>query len=150
MTPQDFFASVQQVRKILEPEIAALAALNHSPAQLRAISDALVEMQSAKSGRESVGPDVKFHLALLAAANNPLLSPFGVMIETALTSMFETTSTSATGTDIFVPQHEVILKAVARGNDAAARKAMIVLLENTDKIIADSAAAAKSKKSRKS
>jgi DNA-binding FadR family transcriptional regulator len=149
MTPQDFFASVQQVRKILEPEIAALAALNHSPAQLRAISDALLEMQNAKSGRESVGPDVKFHLALLAAANNPLLSPFGIMIETALTSMFETTSTSTTGTDIFVPQHEVILKAVARGNDVAARKAMVVLLQNTDKIIADSAAAAKSKKPRK-
>jgi DNA-binding FadR family transcriptional regulator len=149
MPPTEFFASVQQVRKILEPEIAALAALNHSPSQLKVISDALLEMQSAKSGQESVAPDVKFHLALLAAANNPLLSPFGIMIETALTSMFETTSTSAGGPDIFVPQHEVILKAVARGNDNAARRAMIVLLENTDKIIADSSAATKSKRPRK-
>jgi DNA-binding FadR family transcriptional regulator len=136
MDPQEFFASVQQVRKILEPEIASLAAVNRSPAQLRTITEAFEDMAAAKTARDSVEPDVRFHLSLLAAANNALLSPFGIMIERTLSSMFELTSTKTSVTDIFVSRHEAILKAVAKGNANAARRATQVLLSDTDKTIA--------------
>jgi DNA-binding FadR family transcriptional regulator len=136
MNPQEFFASVQEVRKILEPEIAALAALNRTPQQLRAITEALEDMRKAKMGRNSVEPDVRFHLALLAAANNALLTPFGIMIESALTHMFEYTSTHNPEPDMFIPKHEGILKAVTRGNAKAARKAALSLLTDTDQTIA--------------
>jgi DNA-binding FadR family transcriptional regulator len=149
MDPREFFASVQQVRKILEPEIAALAALNRSPVQLRIISQALDDMRQAKSGHASVEPDVRFHLALLAATNNALLSPFGVMIEKALSSMFEFTSTHNVAPDIFIPRHEAILKAVAKGNAAAARRAAQTLLDDTDKTIASFSAVKKTRKPRK-
>jgi DNA-binding FadR family transcriptional regulator len=149
MDPQEFFASVQQVRKILEPEIAALAAVNRTTVQLRAITEALEDMRNAKRGRDSVKPDVRFHLALLAAANNALLSPFGIMIESALTNMFEFTSTHNAEPDIFIPRHESILKAVAKGNPNAARRAAQVLLEDTDTTIAGFTKAAKAKKPRK-
>ncbi len=149
MDPREFFASVQQVRKILEPEIAALAAENHTPMQLRSITEALEGMRNARSGAESVGPDVKFHLALLAAANNPLLTPFGIMIEFALTHMFEFTSTHNAEPDIFIPKHEHILKAVARGNASAARKAALNLLSDTDQTIAGFSAKEKPRKNRK-
>jgi DNA-binding FadR family transcriptional regulator len=146
MPPAEFFASVQQVRKILEPEIAALAAVNHTRPQLRAIAGAYEEMRASRSGKESVAPDVKFHLALLAAANNALLMPFGILIESALTNMFEFTSTRKDGLDSFVPKHEIILKAVARGNANAARKAVVNLLRDTDQTIASLSAGAQSKK----
>ena len=149
MDPQEFFASVQQVRKILEPEIAALAAVNRTTVQLRAITEALEDMRNAKRGRDSVKPDVRFHLALLAAANNALLSPFGIMIESALTNMFEFTSTHNAEPDIFIPRHESILKAVAKGNPNAARRAAQILLEDTDTTIAGFPKAAKAKKPRK-
>ena len=136
MDPREFFASVQQVRKILEPEIAALAAVNRTSAQLRAISEAFDDMRNAKRGRSSVEPDVRFHLALLAAANNALLSPFGIMIELALANMFEFTSTHNPEPEIFIPRHESILKAVAKGNANAARRAAQILLEDTDLTIA--------------
>ncbi len=150
MEPQEFFISVQQVRQILEPEVAALAAQSHTPGQLRAITQAWEDMRDARSGRESVEPDVRFHLALLAAANNALLTPFGTMIEFALTTMFEYTSTHGASPDIFVAKHENILKAVARGNPAAARKAAINLLNDTKQTIAGFSGKSKSVKARKS
>jgi DNA-binding FadR family transcriptional regulator len=145
MDPQEFFASVQQVRKILEPEIASLAAINRSPTQLRIITEAFEDMAAAKTARDSVEPDVRFHLSLLAAANNALLSPFGIMIERALSSMFEFTSTKTSVTDIFISRHQAILKAVAKGNAKAARRAAQVLLNDTDKTIASFSKLAKSK-----
>jgi DNA-binding FadR family transcriptional regulator len=104
-------------------------------------------MRKAKMGRNSVGPDVRFHLALLAAANNALLTPFGIMIESALTHMFEYTSTHNPEPDMFIPKHEGILKAVTRGNAKAARKAALSLLTDTDQTIAQ--VPAKAKKARK-
>jgi DNA-binding FadR family transcriptional regulator len=149
MDPREFFVSVQQVRKILEPEVAALAAVNRTSAQLRTISEAFEDMRSAKRGRDSVEPDVRFHLALLAAANNALLSPFGIMIESALTNMFEFTSTHNPEPDIFIPRHESILKAVAKGNPNAARRAAQILLDDTDLTIAGFPKGTRAKKGRK-
>jgi DNA-binding FadR family transcriptional regulator len=146
MNPQEFFSSVQEVRKILEPEIAALAALNRTPQQLRAITEAFEDMRQAKPGLNSVAPDVRFHLALLAAANNVLLTPFGIMIEAALTNMFEFTSIHNPEPDMFIPKHEGILKAVTRGNAKAARKAALSLLTDTDHTIAHLPAKAKKPK----
>jgi len=94
-----------------------------------------------------VEPDVRFHLALLAAANNALLTPFGIMIESALTHMFEYTSTHNPEPDMFIPKHENILKAVARGNPKSARRAALNLLTDTDQTIAQ--VPAKSKRARK-
>ena len=113
-----------------------LAALNRTPQQLRAITEAFEDMRKARPGLNSVAPDVRFHLALLAAANNVLLTPFGIMIEAALTNMFEFTSTHNPEPDMFIPKHEGILKAVSRGNAKAARKAALSLLTDTDHTIA--------------
>jgi DNA-binding FadR family transcriptional regulator len=146
MNPQEFFNSVQEVRKILEPEVAALAAINRTPQQLRAITEAFEDMRKAKPGLNSVAPDVRFHLALLAAANNVFLTPFGIMIEAALTNMFEFTSTHNPEPDMFIPKHEGILKAVTRGNAKAARKAALSLLTDTDHTIAHLPAKAKKPK----
>jgi DNA-binding FadR family transcriptional regulator len=132
MNPREFFVAVQQVRKILEPEVAALAAGNRSPAQLREIAAALDDMRLAAPGVASVQPDVRFHLAILAAANNILLAPFGTMIEFALAEMFKFTSTHNAKPDLFIPKHEAIYKAVAAGHPVAARKAALSLLNDTD------------------
>ena len=103
----------------------------------------------AKAGLNSIDPDVRFHLALLAAANNVFLTPFGIMIEAALTNMFEFTSTHNPQPDMFIPKHEGILKAVTRGNAKAARKAALSLLTDTDHTIAGVPARAKKLKKAK-
>jgi DNA-binding FadR family transcriptional regulator len=69
------------------------------------------------------------------------------MIEAALTNMFEFTSTHNAEPDMFIPKHEGILKAVARGNAKAARKAALSLLTDTDQTIAQ--VPSKARKARK-
>ena len=130
--PQDYLKSVQQVRKMLEPEIAALAATCRTEAQLSAIREAFEGMRRAGASKASIEPDIQFHLNLLAAANNFLLTPFGVMIEAALRNMFAFTTKHNDRPDYFLPRHEAILKAVERGSPVAARKATLALLDDTD------------------
>ena len=130
--PQDYLKSVQQVRKMLEPEVAALAARCRSDAQLASIREAFEGMRKAGASAASIEPDIQFHLRLLAAANNFLLTPFGVMIEAALRNMFAFTTPHNARPDYFLPRHEAILRAVERRQPAAARKATLALLEDTD------------------
>lgn len=138
MPPQSYLGAVQQVRKMLEPEVAALAAANRSATQLQAIRQAFDDMRAAGIGRASIEPDVRFHLALLAAANNFLLNPFGVMIESALKNMFNYTTRHNDRPSYFLPRHEAILKAVERSDAKAARKAMMSLLDDTDHTLSKS------------
>ena len=87
-------------------------------------------------------PDVEFHLALLGAANNELLIPFGIIIEQALQQMFAYTSRHNPRPLNVVPLHMAVLEAVARGAPEAASKAVLELLKDTDAIIAAGAAGA--------
>src|SRR6185295_7538480 len=91
MDPRAFLSSIQQVRLILEPEAAALAATNHTEAQMLAIEDAMRAMWAARSHEEVVAFDVHFHISILAAAGNDLLVPFGFLIESALANLFDFT-----------------------------------------------------------
>jgi len=87
-----FLSNVQQMREMLEPEVTALAALNHTPPQLAAIEAAYVGMVDSTNVADWNTHDVKFHLAILGAAGNELLVPLGFMIESALSNMFEFTA----------------------------------------------------------
>lgn len=138
LPPEAYLRAVQQVRKMLEPEVAALAAANRSASQLGEIRAAFEGMRKVGPGRGSIDPDVRFHLGLLAAANNFLLAPFGIMIESALKNMFAYTTTHNARPKYFLPRHEAILKAVERGDGKGARRAMSLLLDDTDHTLSGS------------
>jgi DNA-binding FadR family transcriptional regulator len=135
MDRRTFLQSTQEARKLLEPGIAALAAAKRSAVQLNAINAALEGMRTAKSAEDLVAPDVAFHRALLAAANNDLLAPFAIIIEQALGTFFDYTARNNPKPDRIVPLHEAVLKAVAAGDPEAAHAAMACLLADTDRII---------------
>jgi DNA-binding FadR family transcriptional regulator len=143
LPPQVYLRAVQQVRKMLEPEVAALAAANRSAQQLAELRDAFDGMRKAGASRASIEPDVRFHLGLLAAANNFLLTPFGIMIESALKNMFAYTTKHNARPGYFLPRHEAVLKAVERGDARSARKAMSLLLDDTDHTLSGSMPAPK-------
>ena len=82
-----------------------------------------------------MAPDVRFHLALLACANNELLAPFGIVIEQALANMFAFTTRHNTKPGQVIPMHADVVKAIAAQKPEAARKAMATLLDDTDGII---------------
>ena len=131
-----FLLSLQEIRRILEPGAAVLAAARRSPAQLAALERAFTDMQSAEVSSEAmVEADVRFHLALLAAANNERLVPFGIVIEQALASMFAYTTSHAVHPEQLLPLHAAVLRAVASQSPEAARKAVTALLDDTDETL---------------
>jgi len=130
-----FLAHMQQVREILEPETAALAAANHTPEQLRAIEEAFAAMAAAKTLAAWNDADVRFHFAILHAAGNELLVPLGLVIESALGSMFSYTARQKGDVGRTLPGHERILAAIRARRPEAARQAVRQLLADTNKIV---------------
>jgi DNA-binding FadR family transcriptional regulator len=143
LDPQEFLKSVQEVRRILEPEAAALAAERRTPKQLAVLAAALQAMKDAKTRKDSVAPDVAFHIGLMAASNNDILTPFGIVIESALATLFEYTTINNPAHALAIDLHENIFTAIRLGKPKAARKAAMILLGNTDVIISQKQAASK-------
>jgi DNA-binding FadR family transcriptional regulator len=131
-----FLASTQEFRRIVEPGIAELAARKRTTEQIDRLVEALEDMKRARSHSESVEADVAFHEALLACSNNDLLMPFSVLIEETLGNLFDFTTQRNKHYKQALKLHEIIAKAVIAGDPDAARKAMLVLIEDTDAVIA--------------
>lgn len=130
-----FLAHMQQVREILEPETAALAAANHTPEQMLAIEEAFAAMAAAKTLAAWNDADVKFHFAILQAAGNELLVPLGLVIESALGSMFSYTARQKGDVGRTLPGHQRILVAIRARRPNAARQAVRKLLGDTSRIV---------------
>ncbi len=131
-----FVHSTQEARRLIEPGIAALAARKHTLDQLDQLIETVKDMARAKSVGELNAADIAFHETLLAAANNDLLLPFGIVIEKALGTLFEFTAPRNQSVAHVVAMHERIAKAIAARDEKAAREAMIALLADTDAIVA--------------
>jgi GntR family transcriptional repressor for pyruvate dehydrogenase complex len=114
-----------QVREILEPEIAALAAEHATSEQVTAMDQAVVAMDAALDDAERfIEADLDFHLALAEATENDVIP---ILIDSIIDLLREQRK------GIFVtpggPQrgqihHKRILKAVKQRDPNAARKAM--------------------------
>lgn len=130
-----FLASMHEVREILEPEAAALAARHHTAAQLKPIEQALTVMRDAPDLPAWNAADVQFHLGILWAAGNELLVPFGFLIESALGTMFDFTGRHNQDYREAYPLHEAILQAIRKRRPDAARKAARRLLGDTGRLL---------------
>ena len=131
-----FLISTQEFRRIVEPGIAELAARKRSIKQIDDLVSALDDMREAKSHDEMVRSDVQFHEVLLAAANNDLLVPFGILVDETLANLFDFTSLRNPRYRQALKLHEAIAKAIIAGDPAGARKAMVALLDDTDDVVA--------------
>lgn len=113
---------LDQVRTIIEPAAAAMAATAHSPAQLQTIRQAHARMIDAlERGDESahVDDDVAFHLAILAASGNELLERFEVILEPALRARHALAIRHATSTE-YLDLHGAVVEAIEAGDADAA------------------------------
>lgn len=130
-----FLRSVQQMRRIFEPEAAALAAVHRDAAQMAAISNACRDMGTATSVENRTEADVRFHLGILNAAGNEFLVPFGFLIESALANVFDYVTRSVGTLRHAQSLHENIEKAIRQRRPEAARRAARLLLADTDDVI---------------
>jgi GntR family transcriptional regulator, transcriptional repressor for pyruvate dehydrogenase complex len=125
LEPREGTLHLVEVREILEPEIAALAATRVTEESLDELREAIKIMDSAKEDPDSfIEADLDFHLALGEAAANPLIlslidSIVGVLREQRL-SIFRVEG----GPERGQYHHKRILEAIENRDPVGAREAM--------------------------
>ena len=119
-----------EVRAILEPEIAALAAMRVQDPELATMREAVAVMDKAGQDPDAyIEADLDFHLALAEAAANPLIlslidSIVGLLREQRL-RIFKVSG----GPERGQVHHKRILEAMERHDSEKAREAMKAHLE---------------------
>ncbi len=130
-TPQ-FIRHLIEIRQIVEPPAAELAADRATPEDLRAIDGAIAAMAaSLEDWQAFMTADVDFHVSVLTASHNPFLQPMAHAIGAALTSSRTLTSRDPNMSRASFPLHEGIRNAIRRRDGNAARDAMRMHLEYT-------------------
>ena len=132
-----FLRELFAVRRMVEPETAALSAVNATPAMLAKMQIAVLDMARVSNARseELTEADVAFHRLLLAASGNALLSGLGACIEEALRASISVTSHPAVGSPFALDKHLAVFEAVCDGNPGAARNNMVALLDMTEDVL---------------
>lgn len=127
--------SVQQLRHIIEPEAAALAAETRSDEEMAQISAACQDMGAASTLSQRTRADRRFHQLILNATRNELLMPLGAMIDSSLDYLFTFVTREVNDLRYAQDLHEAIERAIRLQRPDAARRAVKALLRNTDQIL---------------
>ena len=126
----DLLTSLFELRKIVEPEAAALAAQRRTPEQIQRMEAAIRGMAehtlATEAGRSA---DQDFHAALLEASGNPFLATLTSSVSAAVawTTIFKQRSSPLQRDPL--PDHQLVFDAVAAGDAAAAHRAMSELVD---------------------
>ena len=124
----DFLCDLFEIRLIVEPNAAALAAERRTDDHLAEIERCLTEMSHALgNGGDMVEPNVRFHLAILEAAGNPFLSTLAALMAPAFSHMVRIVWENDP-TSFSVEAHRLVLDALATGRGGTARRSMQSLM----------------------
>lgn len=127
---EPFVRNLFELRMIIEPEAAALAAERRTAVDLARMGHALEEMSKhTLLTPQGQAADQEFHSLLLAATRNEALINLGSTIAAAVrwTTYFKQRRRGL-GRDA-LPDHRNIYEAIAQGSPSKARKAMVALVQ---------------------
>ncbi len=128
----EFLRSLFEVREVIEPSSAALAAKRGTPEQIDAIEKAYLAMEEAEAGTEDVIlTDIDFHMAILRATNNEFMISLGQSIKTALMGLFRISSAEESGFVASLPGHKAVYQGIRDGDSERARFEMKSLLSKS-------------------
>lgn len=118
------------LRRIIEPAAAGLAAQRATPAMHRCLRDALAEMGDESLVSEHIAADLRFHLGILEATGNDLLCGLRHSLEGALTfAIGFSTHTKDDGLSSMA-LHRAVLDGIVAGDPARAQTAMAALVDS--------------------
>ncbi|WP_103347856.1 FadR/GntR family transcriptional regulator [Amycolatopsis sp. CA-128772] len=117
-----------EVRAVVEPAAARIAAERASEEDLEGLRDALAGMAAAGHDPEaSVQADLAFHRRLMAATHNNFLMRMERVIAIGLAERDKLVHGASTAEDP-VPSHRKVFDAIVAGDAAAAEQAMLALV----------------------
>jgi GntR family transcriptional repressor for pyruvate dehydrogenase complex len=124
----DAVVQVVEVRRVLEGEIAALAAERATRAQLATMKRALAAIEAASTaGRDGVAEDLEFHRSIAQAAGNPQFGRLLGFLEQYLREAMRVTRGNEARRQDFMDavrnEHRAIVDAIATHDARAARRA---------------------------
>lgn len=118
--------ALAETRRILEPELAALAAERGAVEELARIEWLAKQMEEeARQGLDFVDPDVQFHRCIAQAAHNPILSRMMESVNDLLLESRKLTSLEPGMTVRAVRYHLLIADALRSRNAPQARLLML-------------------------
>jgi GntR family transcriptional repressor for pyruvate dehydrogenase complex len=126
---QDLLHDVFEARKLLEPEIAALAAKRAGPQEIEHLEAILTDQaQQIAAGESGVEADTAFHSMLAQAARNTVFLRLNESIVDSLRESRERSLRVPGRAPRSLEGHRAILKAIRSRNAAQAKRAMLVHL----------------------
>jgi DNA-binding FadR family transcriptional regulator len=126
--PMQFALKLQEMREMIEPYAAGLAAASHADDTFGALAAAHAAMAAARNVDEWVRADLQFHLSVLIACSNELLIPLGTLIERTLEAQLRLNAKRAEVFNASLAEHTAVFEAIRERDAAAARDAMARLL----------------------
>ncbi len=128
-----FFRELFEIRRMIEPPAAALAAERAKDEDVGALALAFDVMQSVdETSDAAIEADLRFHRGILACAHNDLLVQMGGVIGVGLLVSFRISTGSYKAA---LGQHGAVLEAIRRHRPEQARQAMEALLSGTQALL---------------
>ena len=124
------------MRVALEPQAAALAAMNASDEQIASIEKALERMVEAEQGLDDpLEADIAFHTSILIASGNRFFVQLTEFISTALRVSIRYTNKIKGVPGADVQKHAEIFNAIKARNPQQTRAAVSTILEEALELI---------------
>jgi DNA-binding FadR family transcriptional regulator len=121
----EFRRDLVELRLVIEPAAAELAALRSTAPDQEAIRRALDAMAAAgDDGRAFFAADVQFHLAVFRASRNVLIERLDTLIGALLTMSFQAQARRVQSFAAAVEDHRAVYRAIVGRDRKAARAAM--------------------------
>lgn len=138
LATEDFRAEMLRelaaLRRVIEPEVAALAAANATTTEVLRLFEAFEKMKRFEGDpARAIEADISFHERMFEAAHSPLLSSLLRAFIVLLRANFEITVKGYSGNLI---EHLLAAEAIRDRNPKAARAAMLRLLANNESVMA--------------
>ena len=129
MPREQFFRELFEIRRMIEPAAAALAAERANDADIAEMALAYAAMETADQNSDgAIDADLRFHRAVLAGSHNELLTQMGCIIGVGLLVSFRISSDSY---GVSLLQHRYVIDAVRARQPDRASQAMEQLLAGT-------------------
>jgi len=127
-----FFADLVEVRDVIEPRAAEMAADRATAEERVALLRLQDELEAAVADSPaSMRVDLALHAAILRATHNGLLAQMTEAIITALGAGPVNAFRASGGAEIANRAHRVVVEAIGRADPTAARESMEALIAST-------------------